>query len=220
MGTADARPGRKRVSSRAMLEEAACELFLEQTYAGTTIEQITQRAGVSRNTFFNYFDAKSDVLWAGVDDSTQRLAEELATESANTPPMRAVRDAILRTAAGLSPGAIPLAITQWHAMGVAAELQSSGLPRFLRMASVVERFLSERDDTDVVRRIPAQPAAFAVVAAAVSASGVWARAGVERRALQSYVAQAIDPICEGFATEGLVAGAGATCLAGLGADEG
>lgn len=204
MGATDARPGRKRVSSRAMLEEAACELFLEQTYAGTTIEQITQRAGVSRNTFFNYFDAKSDVLWAGVDDSTERLAVELAAEAANTPPMRAVRDALLRTAVGLSPGAIPLAITQWHAMGVAAELQSSGLPRFLRMASVVEQFLnehclSERGDADAVHRIPAQPAAFAVVAAAVSASGVWARAGVGRRALQSYVAEAIDPICEGFA---------------------
>jgi AcrR family transcriptional regulator len=195
---ADARPGRKRVSSRAMLEEAACELFLEQTYAGTTVEQIAQRAGVSRNTFFNYFDAKSDVLWAGVDDSTERLSEQLAAELPHTPPMRAVRNAFLRTAAALSPGAIPLAITQWHAMGVAAELQSSGLPRFLRMASVVERFLNERTGLDAVGRFPAQPAAFAVVAAAVAASGVWARAGVARRELQSYVAEAIDPICDGF----------------------
>ncbi|MBC7441420.1 MAG: TetR family transcriptional regulator, partial [Ramlibacter sp.] len=61
------RAGRPRGSSRAMLEEAAAELFLEQTYAGTTIEQITRRAGVSRNTFFNYFRAKSDLLWVDVD---------------------------------------------------------------------------------------------------------------------------------------------------------
>ena len=52
-----------------MLAEAAAELFLEQTYAGTTIEDIAQRAGVSRATFFNYFAAKSDLLWVEVDES-------------------------------------------------------------------------------------------------------------------------------------------------------
>jgi len=59
--------GRPRTSSRALLEEAATELFLEQGYTQTTIDQISSRAGVSRATFFNYFDSKSDVLWLEVD---------------------------------------------------------------------------------------------------------------------------------------------------------
>jgi Transcriptional regulator len=201
MGAAEARVGRKRVSSRAMLEEAACELFLEQTYAGTTIEQIAQRAGVSRNTFFNYFDAKSDVLWAGVDESTSRLETELAAPS-DAPAMRSVLDALVRTAEGVSPGQIPVAITQWEAMGVAAELQASGLARFLRMASVVERYLLERDLSE--RLTPradahAQAAAFAVVAAAAAAAGAWARAGVSRAPLAQYILDAVTPVCEGFA---------------------
>ncbi|MBT5576399.1 MAG: TetR family transcriptional regulator, partial [Microbacteriaceae bacterium] len=57
-----------------MLQEAALELFVEQTYAKTTIEEITQRAGVSRATFFNYFPAKSDVFWVDLDDALRRLS--------------------------------------------------------------------------------------------------------------------------------------------------
>ncbi|MDO9397103.1 MAG: helix-turn-helix domain-containing protein, partial [Herbiconiux sp.] len=70
--------GRPRASSQPMLEEAASELFLEQGYAKTTIEQITQRAGVSRNTFFNYFGAKSDLLWVELDASLAALTAALA----------------------------------------------------------------------------------------------------------------------------------------------
>ena len=60
-----------------MLQEAAFELFLENSYAGTSIEQITQRAGVSRNTFFNYFKAKSDVFWVDLDATIGHFAQAL-----------------------------------------------------------------------------------------------------------------------------------------------
>jgi AcrR family transcriptional regulator len=195
-------PGRKRVSSRAMLEEAACELFLEQTYAGTTIGQITQRAGVSRNTYFNYFTAKSDVLWSGVDESVEILAEELACQPRDAPVMSGVRAALLSTAARLTPGAIPLAITQWETMGVAAELQASGLSRFLRLAGVVERYLRAAHATEPAAAptsATAEAAAFALIAAAASAAAAWARGGIERRPLASYVAEAVTPVADGYA---------------------
>ncbi|HNP15950.1 MAG TPA: helix-turn-helix domain-containing protein, partial [Terrimesophilobacter sp.] len=64
--------GRPKASSRGTIEEAAAELFLEQSYSGTTIEEITQRAGVSRATFFNYFESKSDLLWIDADRAIER----------------------------------------------------------------------------------------------------------------------------------------------------
>lgn len=200
MDAEHAHAGRKRVSSRAMLEEAACELFLEQTYSGTTIEQITQRAGVSRNTFFNYFGAKSDVLWSGVDESVEILRAELAAQPRDAPVMHGVVAALLGTADRLSPGAIPLAITQWETMGVAAELQASGLSRFLRLADVVERHIAAGYGALSAQPAPAlaQSAAFAVIAAAASAAATWARAGIERRPLASYVAEAITPVADGY----------------------
>ena len=65
--TSTSRAGRPKASSRETLAEAACELFLERGYDATSVADITQRAGVSRSSFFNYFSSKSDVLWSGLD---------------------------------------------------------------------------------------------------------------------------------------------------------
>lgn len=192
--------GRKRSSSRAVLVEAASELFLENGYASSTIDQITQRAGVSRNTFFNYFQAKSDVLWAGLDESTERLADELASENAETGVMSALRDSILRTAEGISPEQLPLAATQYEVMGAADEMRESGLPRFMRMATVIERFVTARIEPGGAG-IPPQAIAWSVTAAAVAGAASWAQAGVNRRSLADYVARAIEPVCAGFDTQ-------------------
>lgn len=190
------RAGRKRASSRAMLEEAACELFLENTYAGTTIEQIALRAGVSRNTFFNYFDAKSDVLWSSVDDAIGTLAENLAAHHDAQDALAAVRTVLIGTATRFGPGQLPLAVTQYDVMGAHEELKTSGLPRFLSVADAIERFLVVgSDQTDVAR---ARVIAFALAAAVAAAGDAWARAGTARDSLSRYVAEAITPICRGF----------------------
>ncbi len=62
-----------------MLEEAASELFLERGYAATSVADITQRAGVSRSTFFNYVETKSDLLWSAFDEAAAALALSLRT---------------------------------------------------------------------------------------------------------------------------------------------
>jgi len=185
-----------------MLEEAACELFLENTYAGTTIEQIATRAGVSRNTFFNYFDAKSDVLWASVDDALDSLETALDAESARAQSegataLAAVREALIAESARFGPGQLPIAVTQFDVMGTPGELKTSGLTRFLRMAQAVECFLVGRLGADAGTR--ARVIAFALAAAVAAAGDAWARAGTARHPLGEYVADAITPICRGFA---------------------
>jgi AcrR family transcriptional regulator len=181
-----------------MLEEAACELFLENTYAGTTIEQIAARAGVSRNTFFNYFDAKSDVLWAGVDDAIDALTQSLAAHADGQDALAAVRTVLIGAATWFGPGQLPLAVTQYDVMGAQDELKTSGLPRFLRLADAVERFLvagTKEINPDAAR---AKVIAFALVAAVAAAGSAWAGAGPARHPLSEYVAEAITPICRGF----------------------
>jgi AcrR family transcriptional regulator len=193
------RAGRKRISSRDILEEAASELFIENTYAGTTIEQIAQRAGVSRNTFFNYFDAKSDVLWASVDDAIESLAGELATASHGERALAAVRAALISASTRFGSGQLPLAVTQYEVMGTQGELTTSGLTRFLRVAMHVQRFLTDR--LDATSRAQARVMAFALVAALAAAADDWARAGTGRHPLSEYVTDAITPICRGFARD-------------------
>jgi AcrR family transcriptional regulator len=46
----------------ARIEEATREILLARGYAGTTIDDVTRTAGVSRASFYTYFPSKRDVL--------------------------------------------------------------------------------------------------------------------------------------------------------------
>jgi mycofactocin system transcriptional regulator len=89
------RRGRPRGTSARAMELIALRLFTEQGYEATTVEQIAAAAGVSRRTFFRYFDAKSDVLWNSFDAEVERLRELLASMPDHLPIMEAVRRAVL-----------------------------------------------------------------------------------------------------------------------------
>ncbi len=190
--------GRPRASSRGMLAEAAGELFLEQTYTGTTVDDIARRAGVSRATFFNYFSSKSDLLWLEVDESLAAFPAMLAAADDDVEPMAAVLAAVLRLADGFGPERLPLAVTQVELMGTDAELQASALPRFLAVVRQVAAAIGRRSGDDPDGLLP-RAAATAVVGAAVAAAGVWARAGVGRGPLTPVVRDAVEPVCTGFA---------------------
>ena len=73
-----AHAGRPKASSRETIAEAACELFLEQGYNRTSVTDIAIRAGVSRSSFFNYFDTKSALLWGGFDERLDAACTALA----------------------------------------------------------------------------------------------------------------------------------------------
>lgn len=53
---------RKKRETRQRLLECAWQLFLEKGYDETTVEDITEAAGVAKGTFFNYFDTKENAL--------------------------------------------------------------------------------------------------------------------------------------------------------------
>ncbi|MBC7723722.1 MAG: TetR family transcriptional regulator [Burkholderiaceae bacterium] len=191
------RAGRRPASSRAAIEEAAGELFLENTYGGTTIEQITTRAGVSRASFFNYFRAKSDLLWGDVDVLIADVASRLSVQRHDVAPLDGIRSAIISLVADITPDRIPLAITQWELMGVREDLLASGLPRFAALAAIVQRHLESR--CHLAPALETRAAAFAVVGAVAAASELWASGGPERGSFSGMLDRAITPVCEGFA---------------------
>jgi len=185
--------GRPRTSSRALIEDAAAELFLENTYGATTIDQIAQRAGVSRNTFFNYFSAKSDLLWGELDAAIDRLEVDLRSVAPDADALPALRATILAAVADIGVDRVPLALTQEDVMGTREETRSSGLTRYARRADVIAAFLGRQeglpvDDLAVLAKANA-------VSGAISAAWtVWARAGVRRHPLSDYVARALDAV--------------------------
>lgn len=188
--------GRRPASSRETLEDAAEQLFLENGYRATTVEQITQRAGVSRNTFFNYFSAKSDLLFSGLDRAAELIADDLASAPAEEPPLTAARAALLHAAESMQAAGVPLAATQWEAMGIPADLRASGLARFADVAGLLHRFFQARAGAPGV---PTRDAAYAVTAVCLAAGMEWATAGVARGPLAASVAEALDPVLASFA---------------------
>jgi AcrR family transcriptional regulator len=189
--------GRPRASSRAVIEDAAAELFLENTYALTTIEQITQRAGVSRNTFFNYFGAKSDLLWVEMDAEIDRLAVELRAIPNGRPALDEMRAATVRVVSDIGVDRVPLALTQVDVMGTAEETRVSGLARLARRSDLIADFLARQlqrrsDDLLVLS------AANALSGALSAAWTVWARDGIGRRPLAEYMAEAFDVVSTGL----------------------
>jgi AcrR family transcriptional regulator len=87
---------RKKAKTRVMLERAALELFAEQGFDETTIEQISAACEVSPRTFFRYFASKEDVLHAESDRRLSSLVADVeARRGAGQPPFEAVRGAVI-----------------------------------------------------------------------------------------------------------------------------
>ena len=160
--------GRPRTSSRAALEEAALELFLEQGYTPTTIDQITSRAGVSRATFFNYFSSKADLLWVEVDDALDSLGDDIDRGAS-------LDDALDTLAARVAEGFPPLIASHQETIGAAEEIRQEAGARVIDLADVIARSGVE------IHRV------WIVTGAIVQAALAWSGAGAGREHPREYL---------------------------------
>jgi TetR/AcrR family transcriptional regulator, regulator of mycofactocin system len=86
---------RKKAATHSELMTAALSLFDERGFDQTTVEEIAAAADVAPRTFFRYFPAKVDVLFADHMERVALLRETLATRSPDEPVVEAVRRASL-----------------------------------------------------------------------------------------------------------------------------
>src|ERR1700728_795002 len=80
-------------TARERLAEAAFALFDERGYEQTTVDDITERAGLGRTTFFRHYRTKEDVIFPDHDRLLEQVAERLRT-SAQGSHLGAVVDAV------------------------------------------------------------------------------------------------------------------------------
>lgn len=183
------RAGRPKASSRETLAEAACELFLERGYDATSVADITQRAGVSRSSFFNYFTSKSDVLWSGVDERIGHAITSLESLGRHATG-DAVRGILLLVVRDFEPDPLALALRNAAAMGLEEELvRDTGL-RLARLSTAVARAASA-SGVDVVR---ADILGAAHAAAVLSSLRVWAEHGAGQGTPEAVLLRALGTI--------------------------
>lgn len=90
---------RKRRETLERITDAAMRLFIERGYAQTRVEDIAEAAGISRRTFFHYFESKDDILLSLQSGMVPILAAALRATPAELRPIEAIRAAMIAVSA-------------------------------------------------------------------------------------------------------------------------
>ncbi|POX42457.1 TetR family transcriptional regulator [Streptomyces sp. Ru73] len=70
--------------ARIRLADAAFALFDERGYEQTTVDDIAERAGLGRTTFFRHYRSKEEVIFPDHDRLLELIRDRLATSSHST----------------------------------------------------------------------------------------------------------------------------------------
>ncbi len=199
-GEARPRRGRPRGTSARQLEEIALRLFTEQGFHETTVDQIAAAAGVSRRTFFRYYDAKSDVLWNEFDSEVDTIQELLAEAPEDVPVLEAVRRAVL-AANHYRAEDVPELRMRMNLLSTVAELAASATRHYDAWERAVISFVARRTGQDEDSLYPLAVGR-AVLATCRAAYERWsARADAD---LTLYLDAGLRALAAGFADEVLV----------------
>ncbi|MDT4980341.1 MAG: TetR/AcrR family transcriptional regulator, regulator of mycofactocin system, partial [Pseudonocardiales bacterium] len=137
------RRGRPPSTSARDLELIALRLFAEQGFDHTTVEEIAAAAGVSRRTFFRYFDTKAAVLWHEFDNEVQALRATFA----EVPDDLEMMDAILQVVVAVNhyrAEDVPELRARMNLIGSVPALQASAAPHYDDWERAVSDFAATR----------------------------------------------------------------------------
>jgi mycofactocin system transcriptional regulator len=125
----ESRRGRPPSTTRRKLELIALRLFTVQGFDETTVDEIAAEAGVSRRTFFRYFNTKADVLWNDFDAEVEAIRSAFAHISNETPIMDTIRHVVL-AANRYRAEDVPELRTRMNLIGSVPALQASAATHY------------------------------------------------------------------------------------------
>ena len=90
-----ARPGlreHKKRRRRMVIRGAALDLFIEQGFSNTTVEQIAKRARIAPRTFFNYFSTKEECVVFLQDELGEEIRRIVRSRPPDEGPLALIRE--------------------------------------------------------------------------------------------------------------------------------
>ncbi|HZL32885.1 MAG TPA: TetR family transcriptional regulator [Verrucomicrobiae bacterium] len=132
---------RKKLKTRAALQDVALRLFREQGYAETTVEQIAEAAEVSASTFCRYFPTKEDVVLYDALDPL--LIEAFRAQPAELSPLQALR-ATMREVFGAAAPEIEAQAERAALLLAVPELRMRMLNEFVQTIDAFSVVVAER----------------------------------------------------------------------------
>ena len=163
---------RKRQLVRDEIARAAWELFDREGYEAATVEQIAERAGISRRSFFRYYSSKEDVAVGTSDALAEDFLAAVRARPKGEPPLvaieRALRPVVVERVKDRAQGQAIIRLVR-----ESPTLRRAMLARTARMEERLAQLLAARTKADP-RRDPT-PALLAFVARAMmdTAFNVW-----------------------------------------------
>ena len=141
--TGGGRRGRPPGTSARELEVIALRLFTDHGFEDTTVERIAAAAGVSKRTFFRYFDSKADVLWHAFDGEVRALRAAFAAVPPQVPLMAAIRQVVVGVNRYRAED-VPELRTRMNLIGSVPALQSSAAIRYDSWERAISDFAATR----------------------------------------------------------------------------
>jgi mycofactocin system transcriptional regulator len=186
--------GRRPSTTRRAVARAALELFASQGYEETSIDEIAAAVGISRRTFFRYYESKREVVWGEFDAELVRLRDRLDSAGDDEPMMEVLRSAVIDInqfgAGELDELRIRIGLTS-----TVPTLVAHSAVRYAEWCEVVARFAAKRLGVSPEDLAP-QTVARAALGAAMSAFVYWANRGSDDLATE--VDRAFRMLAAGF----------------------
>jgi AcrR family transcriptional regulator len=85
---------RKRQLVQDAIYDAAIDLFAQNGFDETTVEEVADAAGISRRSFFRYFATKDDLLALNTVHCGEVLVKTVASCPASLAPLEVVRETV------------------------------------------------------------------------------------------------------------------------------
>jgi AcrR family transcriptional regulator len=133
---------RKKAKTKAAIREAAMQLFEEQGYASTTVEQIAEAAEVSPSTFFRYFPAKEDVILT--DDYDPAFIAAIRAQPPEVPTIDALLAGMRSVFDQLSPEEWELENRRQRLFGSVPELRARAMQQMMEALDLLAGVIAER----------------------------------------------------------------------------
>jgi AcrR family transcriptional regulator len=87
-----AKTDRRVLRTRNTLGEALVALMQEKTFEEITVQEVLDRAGVGRSTFYTHYRDKNDLFMSDVEDFLEAVASGLKNHQANSKRLLPVRE--------------------------------------------------------------------------------------------------------------------------------
>ena len=195
------RPAKQQRSERTrrQLLDAAREAFTRLGFAEASMEEIAERAGVTRGPLYHYFDSKQDLFAAVYEEVEQALAAEIASEieTRTASESDAWQQVLVSSQTFLDVSLHPV-VQRIALLEAPTVLGWEGRGHIARYGlALIRRGLQNAIDQRLIEPQPLEPLAH-ILRAALSEGALFIARAEDQKAARAEVGAAIERLLEGL----------------------